>query len=101
MTPMAAMLHPEVRWYGADDRLREQGSEAVVGRARDRIASGVLRDAELTTWERVGDRLVVGARLRAGDARERTFLCTLCAGRIVEVRDCASRDEALARLVGG
>lgn len=95
---MATMLHPAVRWYGGDDRVRELGRKAVIGRARGRIADGILDDAELTTWKRAGDRLVIGVRLAGEEDRERVFLCTFVAGRIVEVHDCASRDDALTRL---
>jgi hypothetical protein len=95
---IAAMLDPDAVWYGEHDRLRGQGSEAVLDYARDRIASRVLSGAELTSWERFGDHVVIGVRLAAEGRPERVFLCRLVAGRIVEVRDCASRDEAVARL---
>jgi len=95
---IAAMLDPQVIWYGEHDRLRGHGREAVLDCARDRIAGGVLSGAELTTWERFGDRVVIGVRLAAEGRPERVFLCRLAADRIVEVRDCVSRDEAMARL---
>lgn len=95
---ISAMLDPDVLWYGEDDRLRGQGSEAVLDYARDRIASRVLSGAELTSWERFGDRVVICVRLAAEGRPERVFLCRLAADRIVEVRDCATRDEAVARL---
>lgn len=98
VTVITAMLHPEVRWYRVDGRARGLGSEAVSASARDRIASGLLDDAELTTWERVGDQLVIGVRLATEEPREQVFLCALAAGRIVKVHDCASRDDAFARL---
>jgi hypothetical protein len=43
---------------------------------------------------------VIGVRLAAEGRPERVFLRRLVADRIVEVRDCASRDEAVARLGG-
>jgi hypothetical protein len=95
----ASMLHPKVRWYGTDARLRAQAADSVLDSARYRIAAGVLRRAELTAWERAGDRLVVGLRLHAAEGRERTFLCTLAGGQIIEIRDYASLDGAPERLI--
>jgi hypothetical protein len=97
---IAAMLRPDVRWYGLDGRPRAPGEGAVVETARAGIAEGILRGARLTTWERVGDRLVIGVALE-GRSGERVFLCQLAGDRITEVHDFASREDALASLAGG
>jgi ketosteroid isomerase-like protein len=109
MTSMLQLLDPELEWTYLDPGLEDPAPQVCHGRreleaALQRQAERGLR-AELEEVVGRGDRVMVIARtpgidafrMRAADDRNFTVF-TIRDGRIVAMRDCHDREEALAAL---
>ncbi len=108
-TTMLAAFHPELEWTYLDPSLTEPVPQ--VCRGRGELGAALERQAhqglmsELEEIVANGERVMVVMRtpgigaLRTWRADDRTFtVFTVREGRIVSLRDCRGRDEALAAI---
>ena len=103
LTEFSELLHPDVRWGPPDDPNPGcVNRRQVLSWYRRARARGVR--AEVTEFEILGSRILVGTRIRGNDAADtvggemdRWQVFTVAAGQIVEIVGYDSRKDALAR----